>query len=225
MFGLSELIPTLTLGLDIAATLVFALSGALVAARKQMDIVGFCWLAIVTGVGGGTLRDLLIGAPVFWVQNPTPIVICLLVALLTHFTHDKMKSRYRYILWADAFGMALVTVAGTGKALALGLPAVVAVTMGVITATVGGIIRDILGQEPSVVLRKEIYVTAAFCGAVSFVLAQRVADAPWPSFLAVAVAAGIRLLALYFNWSMPTYRPRPGRSEAELRRLNPRRKP
>lgn len=203
--------------LDIAATLAFALTGALVASRKQMDIVGFMWLAVVTGVGGGTVRDLLIGAPVFWVQNPTPVVVCLLTAIVTHFTAHRIQSRYQWVVWFDAFGMALVTIAGTAKALSFDTPAMVAVTMGVITASVGGMIRDILGQEPSIVMKKEIYVSASLAGAVCYTVALPVTGNLPAALVGIGVALLIRLLAVVMGWSMPTYRPRRGRTEAELR--------
>ncbi|MDP1577378.1 MAG: TRIC cation channel family protein, partial [Cypionkella sp.] len=101
--------------LDLAAAAVFATTGALVASRKQMDIVGFLWLGVVTGVGGGTLRDLLLGVPVFWVIDPAPVAVCLAVAVAVHFSAHLLGSRYRVVLYLDAFGMALVTIAGTSK--------------------------------------------------------------------------------------------------------------
>lgn len=206
-----------TLWLDIAATMVFALTGALAASRKEMDIIGFMWLSTITGVGGGTLRDLLIGASVFWVHDAWIIVTCWGVAFVTHFTAHRMESRYQYILWFDALGMAMVTVAGTSKALLHGLPPVICVTMGVITASFGGIVRDVLSQEPSIVTRREIYVTASVIGAVSFVLLYRFGvDRQWAAGCGIALAAGVRLMALTYGWSMPVYRARPGRTPEEL---------
>lgn len=210
--------------LDIAATMVFALTGALAASRKQMDVIGFMWFATITGVGGGTLRDLLIGASVFWVHDPTPILICWAVAFATHFTAHLIESRYRYILWFDALGMALVTVAGTSKALMHGLPAVVCITMGVITACFGGIIRDTLSQEPSIIMRKEIYVSASVIGAVSFLIATWAeTDRVIALLIGVAMAASTRLMALVFEWSFPTYRPRAARAPGLERRDHARR--
>lgn len=200
------------LAVDLMAAAVFAITGALVASRKQMDIVGFLWLGVVTGVGGGTVRDLLIGAPVFWVRDPSPVIACLVASLAVYFIAHHLSSRYRAILWLDAVGIALVTIAGTAKAFDAGTGALVAVVMGVITATVGGIIRDVLGQEPSIILRREIYVTACLLGAVAFV-ALIVSGAD--RFLAGAIGGFIvflvRGLAISFGWSLPTYRARPGR--------------
>lgn len=198
--------------LDLAAAVVFATTGALVASRKEMDILGFMWLGVITGIGGGTLRDLLLGVPVFWVQNPTPVALCLLVAGLAHFTVHRVSSRYRLLLYLDAFGMALVTIAGTAKGLDAGAGPLVALVMGVITASFGGILRDLLGQEPSILLRKDIYVSASAAGAALF-LACLWAGLPREAAMALglAAAAGIRCLAIWFNWSLPVYRPRPGR--------------
>ena len=153
--------PQLILTVDILAVVVFAVSGALVASRKSLDIVGFMWLAVLTGVGGGTVRDLLLDVPVFWMVDPLHIVACLVTAAVVHFTAHLVESRYRLLLWFDALGLALVTVAGTAKGLDSGTGALVAVAMGVVTGSVGGIVRDLVGNEPSVILRREIYVTAA----------------------------------------------------------------
>lgn len=197
---------------DLMAAAVFAVTGALVASRKQMDVVGFLWLGVETGVGGGTVRDLLIGVPVFWVRDPTPVVACLVAALAVYFTAHLLTSRYRAILWLDALGMALVTIAGTAKALDAGTGALVAVVMGVITAAVGGIIRDVLGQEPSIILRREIYVTASLLGAIVFtsLLAVGVDRLPAAAIGGFVVFL-VRGLAIARGWSLPTYRDRPGR--------------
>lgn len=203
--------------LDLASAAVFALTGALVASRKQMDIVGFMWLGVVTGVGGGTVRDLLLGAPVFWVVDVSPVITCIAAAILTYFTAHHVQSRYRSILWLDAVGLALVTIAGTAKGLDAGTGSVVAVVMGVITAAVGGIIRDVLGQEPSIILRREIYVTASLAGAVLYVALSGLGV----DRITAALAGGtttfvIRSLALVFGWTLPTYRARAGRDADQL---------
>jgi len=197
---------------DLVAVAVFAVTGALVASRKQMDVVGFCWLGFVTGVGGGTVRDLLLGVPVFWLRDSSYVLVCIAASVAVYFTAHVPPSRYRLILWLDAIGLALVTAAGSAKGLDAGASAANAIVMGVVTATVGGIIRDILGQEPSIILRREIYVTASFAGAIVLVVADSVGTGR-----EVAIAAGfaaalvIRGLAIVFSWSLPTYRSRPGR--------------
>lgn len=191
---------------------VFAITGALVASRKQMDIVGFLWMGVVTGVGGGTLRDLLMDVPVFWIVDPTPLALCLSAAGLVHFSAHLVTSRYRFLLYLDAFGMALVTTVGTAKAMDMGTGALVAIGMGVVTTAVGAILRDLLGQEPSILLRRDIYVTAAVLGSATYVLANE-AGAPGPAatVLAVGVGFGLRACAIRFDLFLPIFRPRPGR--------------
>ena len=105
---------------DVLAAVVFAASGALVASRKGMDVMGFMWLAVITGVGGGTVRDLVLDVPVFWVQHPIYVSACLMTAMAMHFVSPLVESRHTTLLWFDAFGLALVTVAGTVKALGCG---------------------------------------------------------------------------------------------------------
>jgi uncharacterized membrane protein YeiH len=186
---------------------VFAASGALVAARKRLDIVGFMWLAVVTGVGGGTVRDLVLGAPVFWVQHPVHVSSCLATAIVMHFLAPLVEPRAKMLLWFDAFGLALVTVAGTAKALDMGATPLVAIVMGVVTGSVGGIIRDTLGHVPSVILRREIYVTASALGACAFTALTARGSAR-----IVAMSAGflatflIRGLAIRYGWSLPVFR-------------------
>ena len=203
--------PLLT-ALDLAASVSFAATGALVASRKQLDLIGFMWLAVITGVGGGTLRDLMLGLPVFWVVDPTPVIACLITAVVVHFTAHFMDRRYRYLLWLDAFGLALVAVAGCAKATDAGAGALVAIVMGVVTASAGGIIRDTLGQEPSIIFRREIYVAAAALGAGGYLLALEVGlTRDISALVGFGLALLLRLLALGFNWSMPAYRARAGR--------------
>jgi len=206
--------------LDIAASVldwlglvVFATTGALVASRKEMDLVGFALLGTVTGIGGGTLRDLLLGtAPVFWVREPGPLLACVCVSMLVYFTAHIPQSRYSLLLWFDAVGLALFAVVGAEKALDAGTGPVVAIAMGVVTATFGGIIRDVLGGESPVVLSREIYVTAALVGAGLLVgtLALGLAreEALMTGFAGALLTRGA---ALRWGWSLPRYRPRRGR--------------
>ena len=205
---------------DLLAAAVFAVTGALVASRKQMDIVAFCWLGLVTGIGGGTVRDLLLGLPVFWVREPVYVITCLLASVAVYFLAHIPASRYRLLLWLDAVGLALVTVAGTAKGLDAGAGPVVAIVMGVITAALGGIFRDILGHEPSIILRKEIYVTASVAGALVLVAATGIgADRSPAMVLGFATALGVRAIAIATGWSLPIYRPRAGRTIEEIESL------
>ncbi len=198
--------------LDWLGVVAFATTGALVASRKEMDLIGFALLGTVTGVGGGTLRDLLLGVPVFWVGQPAYLITCVLVSALVFFTAHIPQSRYRLLLWFDAIGLALFAVAGAEKALIAGAAPVIAIAMGVITATFGGMIRDVLGAESAVVLSREIYVTAALLGACAFVGAL-----PLGLSREGAVVGGftlaflVRAAALRWGWSLPRYRPKAGR--------------
>lgn len=199
--------------LDLAGVAVFAASGALVASRKRLAAVGFVLIAAITGLGGGTVRDLLLGrTPVFWLREPTLLAVCAAVAVLVFFTAHRLESRFRALLWADAVGLALFAVLGAEIALVAGAAPWAAVLLGVVTATIGGILRDVVCNELPLVLRREIYVTAAAAGAALFV-ALRI-EGVWrePAVAAgIALAFGIRALALWRGWSLPAYRARPGR--------------
>src|SRR5258708_7814301 len=154
--------------LDGFGVAVFAVTGALVASRKEMDIFGFALLATVTGIGGGSVRDLLLGVPVFWVREPAYVAICVAVSAVVFFTAHIPESRYRLLMWLDAVGLAFFCVVGAGKGLAAGAGPFIAVVMAVITASFGGIIRDVIGGERPFLLRKEIYFTAALAGGLGF---------------------------------------------------------
>jgi uncharacterized membrane protein YeiH len=192
---------------DVLAAVVFAVSGALVASRKGLDVMGFMWLAVITGVGGGTVRDVILNVPVFWVQNPVHVSACLLTAVVMHFVAPHVESRYRTLLWFDAFGLALVTIAGTVKALDVGAPALVAIVMGVVTGSLGGIIRDTLGHVPSVILRHEIYMTASALGACAYIALNAAGAGRVAAMVAgFLVTFAIRGLAITYGWSLPVFR-------------------
>ena len=206
--------------LDWFGIIVFALSGALVASRKEMDVVGFVLLGSATGIGGGTLRDILLGQlPVFWVQEPAYLGTCVAVSTLVFFTAHIPQSRLKLLLWCDAVGMALFAVAGAEKALASGASGVIAAAMGVVTASFGGVIRDILGGESPVILSHEIYATAALLGASTYVVLSS-AGLPLEVATVTGLVAGFALrgAALHRGWSLPRYRARPGRPAEEVRK-------
>jgi len=205
--------------LNAAGIAVFAISGALVASRKQMDAVGFMLIACVTGFGGGTLRDLLLGrTPVFWLQRPDLLAIAAVSGLLVFLTAHLVESRFKTLLWADAVGLALFSVLGAEVALIAGADPWAAVLLGVVTAIGGGILRDMICNELPLILRREIYITAAAVGAVTYVLLRL---APLPRD--IAVPAGIllgfviRAAAIRFGWSLPSYRARPAREYPDER--------
>ncbi|MBI1621844.1 trimeric intracellular cation channel family protein [Aquamicrobium zhengzhouense] len=203
--------------LDYAGVAVFAATGALAASRKELDIIGFLFFAGLTGIGGGTIRDLILGVPVFWVPNPDYLLVCTGVAILVYFAAHLIESRYKLLLWLDALGLAAYCVFGAWKALVVTGSAPIAIVMGMITATFGGILRDQIAGEPSVLMRPEIYVTAAMAGAVVFtalhIMGMPLLGSVMPAFLTAFV---IRGGALKFGWSFPPYRSRPGRRPEDI---------
>jgi uncharacterized membrane protein YeiH len=204
--------------LDFAGVAVFAATGALAASRRQMDLIGFIFLAIVTGVGGGTLRDVILGQlPVFWVGEPAYLIVAAATAVMVYFTAHLVWSRYVWLLWLDAIGLSAYCVIGAAKGLALGVPAPIAVVTGVMTATFGGILRDIVTGEPSVLMRREIYLTAALAGASAYTLLDMAGAPSAPAVLVSALAAFlVRGGALHFGWKFPVYRAREGRTAEEV---------
>ena len=192
--------------LDLFGIAVFAASGALAAAQRQQTLVTFSFFALITGVGGGTVRDLLIGTPVFWVQDWRFPATCLVTAGLVWVTPKNFWNP-RALDWFDAVGIAIYAVFGTWKSLTLGVPLLPAMMMGVITACVGGIIRDVLAGEPSILLKPEIYVTAAALSACLFGLFIWF-DAPFIPAAAVSAALGfaLRAMAITKGWAIPAYR-------------------
>jgi uncharacterized membrane protein YeiH len=199
--------------LDYAGVAVFAATGALAASRKQLDIVGFLFLASITGIGGGTLRDVLLGKlPVFWVNDSGYVAVTIAVGAALYFAAPLVEYRYRLLLWLDAAGLAAYCVLGAALGLDAGAPPLVAIVMGVMTATFGGLLRDIVAGEPSVLLRREIYVTAALAGASMYVaLAGAGLEAPIAVGTSALMAFFIRGGAIAFGWTLPGYPGRPGR--------------
>jgi len=200
---------TVASALDWLGIIAFTVTGALVASRKQMDVVGFVVLGTVTGIGGGTLRDVLLGLPVFWVAEPAYLITCALASVFVYFAAHIPQSRYRYLLWMDAIGLALFAVTGAEKAAQVGAQFTVAVAAGVITATFGGIIRDLLGGESPIILSREIYASAALAAAVVLIVLTA-AGAPRELAVGFGFASGllIRAAALRYGWSLPRYRQR-----------------
>lgn len=190
--------------LDYVGIAVFAVSGALLAAEKKQTLVTFIFFAVVTGVGGGTVRDLLIGAPVFWIWANATLLICIAAAIGVWFLSRRAIAE-RALLWFDAVGLAAYATYGAAKALNYDVAPVPAFAMGVMTACVGGIIRDVLANEPSILMRPELYVTAAALASGLFVglslfgvpstLAATVAGLAGFALRAAAITRGIKLPA------------------------------
>ena len=191
--------------LDFAGVAIFALTGALVAAKEKQTLVTLSFFALITGVGGGTIRDLLIGAPVFWIADPWVAAICLGVALFTWFTPTRWLEG-KFLSIADGMGLAAYAVLGTAKALQYGVPPVPALLMGVITGTAGGIIRDVLAGRPSILMRPELYVTAAALSASITVGGNLLGVTNWWTWIAAALAGfALRLAAILLNLALPAY--------------------
>lgn len=208
------------LSLDYAGVGVFAATGALAASRKQLDIIGFIFLASFTGIGGGTLRDLILGkVPVFWVINPDYILVCAVIGIIVYLFAHLLESRYKTLIWLDAVGLAAYSVMGAATGLAATGSSIVAIITGMLTATFGGILRDILSGEQSVILRPEIYVSAAMAGAASYTMGTKL---DWPvlvtMLLSFCIAFLIRGGAIRYGWSLPKYKSKVGRNDHQLKR-------
>lgn len=200
--------------LDFAAVFVFALTGALVASRAQLDIVGFIFLACLTATGGGTIRDLILDrVPVFWVREPAILMVATGAAVLIFFTAHLAESRYRWLLWLDAAALSVAVAAGVGVALDEAQPAAIVILMGVMTGTFGGMLRDIVANEVPLVLRQgELYLTAAFAGSAAGLGALGVgAETPLALLIAAGVTFALRAGSMAFGWKLPVYRSRPPR--------------
>ncbi|MDJ0918447.1 MAG: trimeric intracellular cation channel family protein [Woeseiaceae bacterium] len=196
--------------LEMLGTAAFAISGALAAARKGMDIFGFFELALVPAVGGGTMRDVILDRhPVFWIDDVRYVAVALAAAVIVYFSFYRPGGRQQVLIWMDAMGLALFATLATRICLEFETGAVVAVMLGVASAVTGGMIRDIICNEIPLILTREIYATAAFVSSVTFVgldffgIDSTIA-------LSVAVIAGftVRGLSIVFDWTLPAARPR-----------------
>ena len=182
--------------LELTGTAAFAVSGALAASRKNMDIFGFGVLALMPAVGGGTIRDVIIGkTPVFWIDDNRYVTVALIAALVVFFSSYKPGSRRRILIWMDAMGLALFAALGTQIALSYDTGSLVALMLGVMTAVMGGMIRDIICNEIPLILSKEIYATAAFAASTAYIVADRLQVAAQVS-LVIAIVVGFAIRAL-----------------------------
>lgn len=196
--------------LEILGTIVFAISGALLACRKGYDLTAVLVIAFAVGNGGGTIRDVLIGAtPVFWIQQPLYIIVTVATGLVVFLVASRVDVTHQSLLVADALGLGTFAVAGAEKTLHMGLPAVVAVMMGVLSAVGGGLIRDILCRDEPVIFQPEVYATAALIGAAVFV--PLYLYVPNPSIAGTACVLSvifIRLGTMHWGWKIPTFQAR-----------------
>ncbi len=190
--------------IDLFGVFVFAISGALAADRRGMDLFGFFAIALLPAIGGGTVRDIVLGAPVFWVQDTVYLWLIGSAALLTFVGAPMLQRVERLLLWADAIGLSVFCVAGAAKSFVLTGSMEVAVVMGVVTAVLGGIIRDVVCNEIPLILRQDIYATAAFIGALTYVASVTLGLASELCLWAgAAMCFIIRASALLWGWSLP----------------------
>lgn len=194
----------LVLWIALFGTAVFAVSGALMALRQGMDFIGVSFIATVTGIGGGTFRDVLLGdTPLSWVLDPTPVAVCIGCALICClFNRVLLGRRMQWLLYADALGLAMFAALGAQKAELAGAHPLVVVLFGAVSASFGGIIRDVICNEPPVLLRQEIYITAAILGALVYVLIPPDIAFDLRLVAAVGAALGLRLIAIWRGWSL-----------------------
>mgnify|MGYP001820940160 FL=1 len=194
--------------LEMLGTAAFAVSGALAASRKRMDIFGFFVLALIPAVGGGTIRDVIIDrSPVFWISDNRYVAVAIIAALVVFFAPYKQPGwRRRLLIWADAIGLSLFATLGTEICLQQGTGSLVAVMLGVTTGVAGGMIRDVICNEIPLILSREIYATAAFAASMAYVAAAH-AGLSGTAPLAIGVVSGfvVRALAIRYEWSLPTF--------------------
>lgn len=194
--------------LDLIGVAVFAVSGALAAARRRLDLLGVVVIAMVTAIGGGTTRDLLLDRTVFWTTQPRYLYVILVSALLTVVWTRRFRPPDRSLAIADALGLALFAISGAQIAERAGLPGVICVIMGTITGVAGGMIRDVLTTEiPMVIRRGQIYATAAIAGTVGYLVLRRLfgVDEPIAAIVGMAVIAGLRISAIAWGWTLPVF--------------------
>ena len=182
---------------------VFAVSGALTAARYRMDILGFLMIGTITGIGGGTLRDVLLGRTVWWTQDPRELILCIGASLLTFFFIKSDISQRRRMVWADALGLSAFAVVGCHVAVSFGAPFFIPVVMGMVTATGGGLMRDVLTNNQPMIFCGQIYATAALVGSLGYASLRGLGVPEIPAEIVSALAAFLlRASAIVFDIRM-----------------------
>lgn len=195
---------TLYFIIEVIGTLAFAVSGIRLAARKRFDWFGAYTVGVVTAIGGGTIRDLLLGAPVFWMASWMYLAVTGLAFAIVVMFKRVLTSDSRSLFMFDAVGLALFVITGIQKSLAYGFPMWVAMIMGMITGSFGGVLRDVLINEEPLFFRKDIYATACLAGGVAYYLVSLTNAPLWvPQGICAATIVGLRVLAVRYNWSLP----------------------
>jgi len=190
---------------DLLGTAAFAASGAWAGIRRQMDLLGVLVLGVVTAIGGGTLRDILLGdTPPFCLQNDTYLYLSIVVAVVVFIFHRHFEHIAHPLLYLDAIGLGTFVVIGTQKAIYFGSSFIVAVTMGVMTATAGGVIRDMLSNRVPLILRREIYASPCIAGSALLYAGHMLGlNYAISAIAAVALVVVVRILAIRHNWALP----------------------
>lgn len=196
--------------LDLFGTFIFAISGVLAAARQRYDLFGIILIAAVTAMGGGTVRELLLGTPreIFWFRNPAYLAAILAAVLFSLLFLRRIGELRKWLLYSDALGLGVFMLIGISRAQAVSMPPYIALVMGLITAIAGGIFRDLLCQVRPLVLHREFYATAGFIGGLLYfglLLLFPGLDPLYPGFALIAAVTGLRLLSLHRHWSLPRF--------------------
>ncbi len=192
---------------DLLAVFVFAVSGALLAGRRGLDVFGMFVCAFVTGVGGGTLRDMLLDRPVFWLEDGRYLAAALVATAIVFWVGARIERLNHPLAWADAAGLAVATPLGMAAARSVEAHWTIAIAMGVVTACFGGVIRDLLCREPPMVLHREVYATAALGGAAAdMAMWQTTGSELAAAATCVATTFAIRAGAIRYGWSAPRWR-------------------
>ena len=203
MAPVNETLTTSILAITYFGDVVFAVSGALTAARQRMDVLGFVLIGTITGIGGGTTRDLLLGRTVWWTQDPLELILCVSASLITFFFIKSDISNRKSMVWADTLGLSVFGVVGCHIALGFGAPFVIAVFMGMVTATGGGVIRDTITNQLPMIMRGQLYATAALIGSLGYAGLRHIGVPEIPSELVACLAAfGLRAAAIIFDIRM-----------------------
>ncbi len=194
--------------LDLFGVFVFAISGSLTAGRKGLDLLGVIIISVVTAIGGGTLRDLLLNHhPIFWIIDPGYLVVIVFASLITLLYVRFNKPPGKALLIADAIGLAFFTITGTQIAMSTSMHPLIAIVMGAITGVAGGLIRDVLSAEVPLILRRDLYATAAICGSITYLLLKLFfINDLIPVILSICLVVALRLLAIVWGLRLPIFK-------------------
>jgi uncharacterized membrane protein YeiH len=205
MTGLVDL-PTAAYWFEMLGTAIFAVTGVLAVARRGLDVIGAMILGMVTALGGGTVRDLMIDAPIFWFRDFNYVWAAVAGAVAAFWLGALFRSTFRALLYLDALGAALFTIAAASKVLTMGYGPPIAVMMGVLTGIGGGLLRDVLAGRPTLLMSREIYATPILIGCTAFVALRSMTETFGDAGYAGAAAAfAIRALAIRFQLEMPVW--------------------